>query len=796
MKHTRYTSTMILIFAIGGASQAMAQLPDMDVPSKPDLSNAALIEDPPADPYTLSYRPERPEGVPDITSEALCTAAGGRWETLECHPEVAQCDVGCKIQNKIQGLVYTRPKPSPHSRGQASQGPDLGYTWYGDGQKQGWSSTLADPIDDTHLGPTTALVHYQDDQRDGAAFEWSDSGELLRVATYAQGQLDGKIEEYQECLPTILGQYRKGLPVGTWEFYLEPGLISHRVDFDRKAPPDLDSGQTYWTEGFNGDGIKIVEGYATFTDPTQIDGEFFRVGDQQLFSTKGMSWIKVHYAKEGHIDDQPSFKLCQSEASGDTIPAFIRYDHESLTMMCQNAAHELIQNVRYYTDGKLWMISPVDDEGRPHGIVREYHPTGELLASIAYLHGIPEGVIVYYDVNGGVIGESTIIHGNGKWTAYWHNGKPRESGEFLNGAPSGTWTSWYESGLRQSETNFKNGVENGMYREWYSNGVLSYEVPYENGQYEGKLDGYYVDGRLGYTYHFSHGLFDKLHTDYMHSGGIQVKTDYSNRMDIRQVRFYPDGNKRAEGGVSQFSKDFKIGRWTHYLKDGASWLTLDYDENGAIQGAEAESCREFGGTYKIDDENRQLGCAVCRVNRKSPRTPRYVRHGKWTWWNEKGSVETHGEYRLGHLQGEWNYYHTNGKPMISGTYDIDRKVGRWQGFYEDGTPKFDGSYLDGVENGPWKTFHPNTGTVASSGNFVQGKRHGTWKYFTEDEKLRESGDFDHGKETGTWTSFYPNGAIQGQGDFVDGMRQGKWTWFREDGSLWRTATYEKGKEIR
>ena len=100
-----------------------------------------------------------------------------------------------------------------------------------------------------------------------------------------------------------------------------------------------------------------------------------------------------------------------------------------------------------------------------------------------------------------------------------------------------------------------------MYREWYSNGVLSYEVPYENGQYEGKLDGYYVDGRLGYTYHFSHGLFDKLHTDYMHSGGIQVKTDYSNRMDIRQVRFYPDGNKRAEGGFfsasSQTASSFR-----------------------------------------------------------------------------------------------------------------------------------------------------------------------------------------------------------------------------------------------
>ena len=777
------------------------------VPQKPDLSDVSAIEMPPMDPYTLTFVPPMPEGAQNIRSKTDCEKAGGQWiksklDILNAPPAYAQFldesfkdhtpAYGCQIDRANTGLWLKSQSKAENFKDETV----TGFAWFVNGKAEGWIVNLAAPGQQA-----SRLSQYKKGLLHGTTFTWDTSGILRSVETYENGILNGTYEKYQECLPTVLGSYTQGKPSGTWELSEEPGMIHQKVYYSRKAlPAELpdntpENTEAYWSEWFNGDGVKIAEGYSVAGNPTQTAK---KIGKIQFYSAKGKPWITVQYDGHGNIADQDTFKRCTPDDNPNApIPAYIDYDHENLEISCKNYASEVYRKIQFYQTGELWKtINMVNDT--PEGLIHEYHPTGELLAAYQMKSGIPEGTISFLDKTGNPMDiPNTIRSGNGLFKALWHNGNPREEGRYVNGKKEGRWTTWFDSGSKQSETDYSGGKKNGLYKEWYLNGVTAVQIHYLNEARHGEISFYYPDGRIAATYQFANDKLKDTAYEYTHSGSVAKETDYNGFMQFDQKQYFNDGSLQAAGKIIPgFGDGTRTGKWKYYLKNtNTVWYSAEYDY-GSITTDAGLICETSSGKFIIDSNNREVGCQLCAVNRKAPLTPTKVREGMWEWFNENGKLEKRGAIHLGHLNGNWEYYYPNGNPMLNGSYDIDQKVGTWKGYFSSGAPKFQGRYDKGVEQGEWLTFHESTQKTESKGQFIDGKRHGQWIWYHSNGAIREQGTFDKGKETGTWTQFYENGAKNGEGAYIDGKRDGTWTWWREDGTVWRKAQYAKGKEIK
>ena len=779
-------------FALQGlpfvAQTACAQVVFDEAKEKPDLSDPTRIALPPMDPYVLYYVPEKPQNAPNIQSPKDCTAASGTWKTDSC--DGAKC-VGCIVNHAKTGLFYETDASRGFSnliRPQDVKPENAsGFIWYIDGKREGYRVRLWKPSESVE-----SMTFYENDVANGPSFTWNESGVMTFAGYFKNGRPDGTLERYQECLPLLLGQYKDGKPIGLWQRYIEPGIIATQANYDRPAPKDSGLPENaYWTEWYNAQGVRILEGYTAMNSPD--DENMFYVGEVQLYSTNGIAWRKVKYDRTGNIDDKELFDLCNYNDSNE-IPKFINFAHDEMTIYCKRDSEYVYKRISYYPTGNLWRIETINRNGYISAI-DEFHPTGEKLASYKLDDGMPLGKIEFLNTDGSVMHTSNIDNGTGEFTAYWYNGKPRTYSKYRDGLKTGLWKTWFESGNPESESEFLNGVPMGVERAWFSNGVMASELHYRNGQLDGDVLYYYTDGRIASKGKFKRDNPIGKQYAYLHSGGIDYENDFS-KATTHQTRYFSNGDKRAEGDVIvTFGEGFKVGVWQYYLKQGKSWVKIEYDY-GEIESAEGAVCTEMGGSYKLDDENREMGCTVCAVNRQSPLRPKSYREGTWLWWNENGEIETIGGFRLGKLDGTWTYFYPNGSLMLKGKYAIDKRNGNWTGYYEDGSKKFSGEYVDGVEAGLWQTYYKGSGSVSSSGSFVKGKRTGKWVYPYESGKTRETGEMLDGKETGNWVQYYENGEKLGEGKFENGKRQGKWTWWRQDGAIWKSVNYKDGKEIK
>jgi antitoxin component YwqK of YwqJK toxin-antitoxin module len=91
---------------------------------------------------------------------------------------------------------------------------------------------------------------------------------------------------------------------------------------------------------------------------------------------------------------------------------------------------------------------------------------------------------------------------------------------------------------------------------------------------------------------------------------------------IKEIGYYPDGQKRIEGG---YLNEKREGKWTYWFANGNKW-------------SEAY--------YKAD-----------------------IRDGKSTVWNENGKKYFEGNYKAGERTGRWRFWDENGNLVKDINYD-------------------------------------------------------------------------------------------------------------------------------
>lgn len=111
----------------------------------------------------------------------------------------------------------------------------------------------------------------------------------------------------------------------------------------------------------------------------------------------------------------------------------------------------------------------------------------------------------------------------------------------------------------------------------------------------------------------------------------------------------------------------------------------------------------------------------------------WVKHGAFTFYDDRGDILATGHYANGLESGPWVE-----------TYE-DRCTGR-------------GMYVEGQRSGAWQTFHPK-GMPQDSGVYDRGLRTGLWlSYRRNGTKLREA-EYRNGQENGRVVCFGPEGRV-------------------------------------
>jgi antitoxin component YwqK of YwqJK toxin-antitoxin module len=301
----------------------------------------------------------------------------------------------------------------------------------------------------------------------------------------AKGQKEGLWVQQWESTRNLLyrGQYKAGLPTGTWERYHADGALM-AIQNHIKDTTEVHI-QSYYADGVT------VMSVGTYIKRKK-DGEW------------------KFYGKNGLLTALENYSL-------DILDGSATY---------------------YYPNGKVYKRETYTN-GLKEGAFEEYFENGKMRAKGNYRKEAMDGAFTQWYPSGLKDCEGNYLGGkqNGQWMYYNESGSPKLTVLFKEGTETkrryenGTFTEYYDSGIPKSEYTYTNGIKDGPFTEWHDKGeyvrkpaedpALAKEG-YMKQTLEGqivKMQGDYIDGKLeGEVLYFKeNGTIDKRE---VYEGGV------------------------------------------------------------------------------------------------------------------------------------------------------------------------------------------------------------------------------------------------------------------------------------
>lgn len=278
---------------------------------------------------------------------------------------------------------------------------------------------------------------YRNGILNGFVKEWDETGNLLYIHKYNNGELQADADEvkqydirydyYENGKVKIIGSYRNNIPDGVRREYNESG--------------------------------KIIKGY------------IFRNGIMQA---------------EGIIDEkglkQGPFK--EYYENGSLLGEGLYRDSKKI------GAWKF-----YYQDGKTEQVGTFDNRGQQIGTWKWFHLNGLIWIEEEYINGQREGIYTEYDTIGKVIVQGEYFDGEETGFWFWEIGDTRDEGNFVEGQYDGQWiTIDTETGKTIFEGKYLDGSPNGKHTYYWENGQKRLEGYYVMGIKEGDWVHYTEEG--------------------------------------------------------------------------------------------------------------------------------------------------------------------------------------------------------------------------------------------------------------------------------------------------------------
>ena len=581
-------------------------------------------------------------------------------------------------------------------------------------------------------------------ERDGVTYEQG-----------AQKPYSGKMSsKYNNGNMKTEGQYKDGLPVGTWKFWDRDdteytGAVSKYVFHEIQSGETLksiannfevDVDQLYELnediDNDTGDKIKAgqVIGVKTADD---ADGQFLFWYDKQRIKIKSHK-VFINGKRNGKWtfwNENGNIVRTGSYAAGKRDGSY----------------------AYYFNDGSKKEEGAWKNDQRDGSWVK-YTNNGNTQKEGTYSNGKKDGVWTTWN-DKGLIASKYLYENNkilDKWAfkyQFYNNGNEKTLKSTRNNKLDGEQKSWYQNGKMKSTGNYSTGKENGDFQEWYENGQLRSKKIHVDGVIAGEFSTWYENGQMQSKVNYLNGNMDGAYSEWFDNGQMRQQGSYIDN------EFYLTTRWNNEGGI--LIKDGN-GKWVGKNAEGRKLWAKEYQDGRLISDWEYKY--EYFDNGQIKKESSFQGGQE---------------DGESTIFFENGKIKEEGKW----VEGE---YLISKRWSSKGGLIIKDGQGRIKGSNKDGLVLYEQEYVDGKLEMKWdyKYEYDDNGNIKSQTGYANGLKHGRYSVWFEDGNLNERGKNQDGKPFGFYELWLEGGQKREEGQWtIDGEYLIKNQWSKQGGGI-------------
>ncbi len=586
-------------------------------------------------------------------------------------------------------------------------------------------------------GQIKSKLHYSEEQLNGEAIYYYATGGVDYKTHFYNDQLNGTYKSYYAngSLKKSLS-FQDGMKAGEENQYYRNGATKATYTY---YEGNLQGTTKEWYENKN----LLKEVYYENGNIKGPIREYYPNKTLMSETTMEEKKSKMTYYSQYDEDGKLNLKLTYKQ---DELISYEVFDSNGTILEAQQKLSGSFIFNDYYTNGaKKTTGIYAPHAGGKTGDWKEFNKIGILQSTTSYLNGEISGdQFIYY-----TSGKTKILTPfknqkiNGLVKGFHPNGQLREQGYSINGAAEGEWIQYYQNGTISKESFYVLGQLNGTQKHFAINGKLDYTQTYNNNillsytmfdtngiaihsaNISDQTTAYeyrYPSGDLLREFQFIGNVYHGLSTSYYPTGQVKAQGYYlNNNLDSAWKWFYPNGQLKKEGSYLGGSK---VDEWNSFY------------ENGTIKSQENFENGLNEGLYRQYYKNGQPETEISYY--------RGQKHGVCKYWSINGELQQIRTYKY----GVWTGYSYNGKDgKLVETIPVIKETLQCTSYYSNGSKSkefamvngdFEGKYIDYYANGQIQS------QVSFKSNMMQGKHLTYYKNGILKSEIPYTDDSKHG----------------------------------------------------
>lgn len=627
-------------------------------------------------------------------------------------------------------------------------------------------------------GNITSEENYKDDKLHGLNKEYYTTKNIKGEFNYADGNLNGAYKTYFPCKNVnCLGEYSNNEYNGTSECFFANGVKRLTATYANGKFNGL-------YENYNEIGNLVFK--ANYVN-NEINGEITEYYSDKTLKRSG-TYINgkpvtdIYYFYNG----KPESEYIFTDGKISTTTNY-RQDGSILNKILYDSKERKLEHHDYNRKNEIYQ--------------KDYYKNGNFSKSEYFLPNV-----------------ETVAPANRKQTNYNAIGKIISDGNFAKEVFVGEWN--YYSALGNLKSKF-------FYDD--SGNLL-------------KAEGYNAGGGLTYKVHYKDNNYYGAYEQFLNNKLIQVNNYNEKGLNGPEIIYYPTGTIRSnsfyiDGYLSNnkyvYTLDNQLALTQHFINNILISTTTHLTEKPEVfsfadKTGTLETKLTPATTVKHQLKNGvKNGETITSTKNMILAKENYVndnmhgkqehfnlfgkkiidltfvnglKHGKQSWYDELGTLESSGNYTLGETFGIFNHYYYNQKPYTSITVEQDVKHGAHTYFdfngnkigeviYYEGTPvKYTTFTKEGSEitkditNGTFDliSYYKN-GNKSLEINFKNYDYHGVYKIFFENGKPAIEMEYTNGYQNNYETTYYANGSVYSKKNYNNDLLTKTSSYYYENG---------------
>jgi antitoxin component YwqK of YwqJK toxin-antitoxin module len=682
-------------------------------------------------------------------------------------------------------------------------------------------------VDFNQEGQLVRVAAYQFGLLDGECKTFYGQGKIQNEATYLLGNLNGAAKSYYEDGKLKEeAYYENGLLEGEVIQYHSNGnraaLVPHHEGKVHGVamnwfPSGILNVQRQFSEGIlHGDGKNPA--FIVYDEARNIVEVLdFRkgqpVGLHIRYHANGIESYRLNY-KNGKKEGKEQFFAEDGVLLGEGLFR----DGMAIGKHFRNHPNGTLAYEAHF-DERGALLQPVVEFNQNGQKIRQFFAVGEKLTG-PYFEWYDDGVPkVEYNY---ALGEY-----DGEQKEYYPSGQLKVATRYVDQKREGAHEEWHENGVLARKLHFHEGLKDGQMGEWFSNGNARLDAYFQADRPDGIQSEWYENGQLKVRSEFVSGLKQGWQREWSDQGDLLLEALFENdqmqgtmlswwNRDQIKTRFQFDKGKK-EGIHKWFYKDGKPERVATFKNDLMEGEMLSWYPDGAIQSV------QFFKEGKPIGEHRTYFPKSGSSQKDEERLAHLFNyddqgqmHGEERTYYQDGKLQTIVSYFHGAVDGKRQVFDAQGNLIEEANY----VRGKLEGSYFQKTPEgreLLAHYHNNLKNGPHLIFHPvnqkgekfkavetffendqiegivyeysDRGKKIAETPYVHGKKEGLAKIYSADSKISITVEFSADKKSGLATQYAPNGALFRTTSYIDDLKNGEEVTYHENGKVATVFNY-------